>query len=130
MTSVTLTIDEYKNKLNTEFNFTASYDNDNDLNIPFDEGTIFLAPPIKSKQRKWLNKAFKEWQRGGRTIVIVTALKQNCKYFNELLINVSEQRLVTDYLIYKNYLRVTRPMITAIYKALPITPKNHLITFD
>jgi hypothetical protein len=122
-------IDEYKNIINSEFAFSESYDTADALNKSFSPGTIILTPNPKLKQRPWLRKALDEWNRGGRTILLVTPFRTSCKYFQEYLTKHAEIRVITASLSY-NQQAITRPMILAIFKAKPGMQLNHLVTFD
>ena len=109
-------IEDYKNKLNEEFKFTQIVDDKKALNFSFLDGTILLIPNHKERQRPWIIKAITEWTRGNRTVVIITPLANKSKYFQQLVANSAEIRVITDYLVYNNCHRVTKPMIVAIYK--------------
>jgi len=126
---MSVTIDEYKNTILNEFVFSESYNNDNELSKSFSVGTILLTPTVKQKQRPWLKKAYDEWNRGGRTILLVTPFRTSCKYFQEYLTKNAEIRVITTSLTYKEQV-VLRPMVLAIFKAKPLRELNHLVTFD
>lgn len=125
---MTITIEEYKNTISGEFVFSECYDTDDSLHRSFSVGTILLTPFIKQKQRPWLKKAFDEWNRGGRTIVLITPFRTSCKYFQEYITKNAEIRVITTSLTYKEQI-VLRPMILAIFKAKPLRELNHLVTF-
>jgi hypothetical protein len=124
-----VTIDEYKKTINSEFNFSESYDGEESLHRSFGIGTILLTPCVKQKQRPWLKKAFDEWNRGGRTILLVTPLRLTCKYFKHYLNNSVEIRVIRTPLMYKQQV-ILRPMVLAIFKSKPLRELNHLVTFD
>jgi hypothetical protein len=126
---MSITIEEYKNKIKEEFNFSECYDSDENLLRSFNTGTILLAPTGKQKHRPWIKKAFDEWNRGGRTILLITPFKTQCKYFQTNLSNFAEIRVITNSIKYKDHM-VTKPMVLAIYKAQPFIERKHLVTFD
>jgi hypothetical protein len=109
-------IEDFKKKLDDEFKFTQIVDDKKALNFSFMDGNILLLPNHKERQRPWLLKANSEWSRGNKTIVIVTPLANKSKYFQNLVANSAEIRVITDYLVYNSCHRVTKPMIIAIYK--------------
>jgi hypothetical protein len=125
-----MTIEEYKKKIDAEFHFSESYCDDNQLNIYFNPGTILLTPMTSHNHRRWISKAFFEWERGGRTIVVITQFKTGCKYFKNLVTAVAEVRLINECLIYDNKKFPNKQMIMAIYKAKPLKELNHLVTFN
>ena len=124
-----VTVDEYINTLKKEFDITEFFDSDNCLKRSFNTGTILLTPNPKLKQRNWLKKAFDEWERGGRTILLLTPVRISCKYFLKYLGRVAETRILTTHLDYKDH-RATKPMVLAIYKAKPLRELNHLVIFN
>ena len=126
---MSLSIDEYKKKIAEEFNFSECYDCDESLVRSFNTGTILLTPGAKQKQRPWLRKAFDEWCRGGRTVLLVTPFRTSCKYFQLYLSNNAEIRPITTSLLYKDH-RVSKPMVLAIFKAKPLRELNHYVVFD
>jgi hypothetical protein len=126
---MSITIEDYKNKIKEEFNFSECYDIDDNLQRSFNPGTILLTPGGRQKHRAWLKKAFDEWQRGGRTILLLTPFRTDCKYFLTHLSSVAEIRVLKTSIRYKDHL-VTKPMVLAIYKALPLMERNHLVTFN
>jgi hypothetical protein len=121
-------IETLKKKLNTEFNFSESHDI-LDPRESFDEGVILLTPHYKDKQRPWITKAYNEWVRGDRTIVLVAPLKPTCNYFKKYLSDVAEVRAVKDPLDY-NKQRANSPMIIAIYKQRLVDTPNFTISFN
>ena len=125
-----VSIEDYKKKLGTEFLFTESYDRDYDLNKSFNPGIILLTPHPKDKQRPWLAKSVFEWNRTGRTIVLITPFKPACRYFTKFITKNAEIRPITDSLIYTNNQREIKPMIVAIFKERPIKPVNSYVIFD
>jgi hypothetical protein len=109
-------IEDYKKTLYDEFKFTQIVDDKKTLNCSFLDGTILMIPNYKERQRPWIVKAVTEWKRGNRTIVVITPLANKSKYFQNLVANSAEIRVITDYLVYNSCHRVTKPMIIAIYK--------------
>jgi hypothetical protein len=126
----TISIDDFKNKLITEFQVTETYSKEVDLNRSFNPGVILLAPHAKDRQSQWISKAFFEWNRTGRTVVIITPYKPLCRYFMRFIINNAQIRLITDTLIYDDNDIVRKPMIVAIFKEKPVAVKTGYITFD
>jgi hypothetical protein len=126
---MSVTIDDYKNTIQNEFLFSECYDTDESLVRSFNIGTILLMPHPKHKQRPWLRKAFDEWNRGGRRVLLITPFRTSCKYFQEYLTKNAEIRVITTSLKYGEHI-VLRPMILAIFKAKPLRELNHLVTFD
>jgi hypothetical protein len=126
---MTVTIDEYKKILEKEFNITEFFDDDTNLKRSFNLGTILLTPSTKLKQRNWLKKAVDEWERGGRTILILTTVRFNCKYFSKYINQVSETRLLLTQIEYKDHKSI-KPMVLAIYKEKPLREINHLVNFN
>jgi len=124
-----ITLDEYVKTLTDEFQITETYNSDINLNRSFNVGTILLTPSVKLKQRNWLKKAFDEWERGGRTILLLTPVRIKCKYFLKYLGSVAECRMLTTFIDYKDHI-ITKPMVLAVYKAKPLREINHLVTFD
>jgi hypothetical protein len=119
-------IQTLKKRLNAEFEFSEVYDY---LEDEFEPGAILLTPHFKDRQRPWMKKAYQQWLRGDRTIVLVSPLKTSCKYFKRYLKDVAEVRQVKESLTYNNQ-RVTKPMIIAVYKCRPSDEINFVVTFD
>ena len=119
-------IDTLKKKLDTEFNFSELYET---LEMDgFSPGAILLTPHYKDKQRPWMTKAYAEWMKGDRTIVLVAPLKLSCRYFKKYLTDVAEVRHIKEPLTYNNH-RATNPMIIAVYWKRMLNP-NFIVTFD
>jgi len=119
-------IDTLKKRLDTEFDFSEVYDY---LEEEFESGTILLTPHFKEKQRPWMQKAYQQWMRGERTIVLVAPQKTTCKYFKRYLTEVAEVRPVTQPLTYDNQV-VMNPMIIAVYWRRPSSEPNFSVSFD
>lgn len=100
------------------------------LDQEFETGTILLAPSYREKQRLWILKAYNEWVKGNKTIVLVAPLKLSCRYFKKYVTDVAEVRPVKEYLTYNNNHRVTKPMMVAIYNRITTDQPNFTITFD
>jgi hypothetical protein len=119
-------IDTLKKRLHAEFEFSEAYDY---LEDEIGPGAILLTPHFKDRQRPWMLKAYQQWLRGDRTIVLVAPLKTSCKYFKKYVIDVAEIRPVKDSLTYDDQ-RVTNPMIIAVYRSRPSNELNFTVTFD
>jgi len=119
-------IETLKNRLNEEFVFSESYDF---LKDEFDPGVILLTPNFRDKQRPWMQKAYQQWYRGDRTIVLVAPMRTSCKYYKKYLTDVAEVRHVKGGLTYNNQ-RATDPMIIAVYWKRPSFQPNFIMTFD
>jgi hypothetical protein len=120
-------LETLKKKLNAEFNFVQTPES---LDQEFETGTILLAPSYREKQRLWILKAYNEWVKGNKTIVLVAPLKLSCRYFKKYVTDVAEVRPVKEYLTYNNNHRVTKPMMVAIYNRITTDQPNFTITFD
>lgn len=123
-------IEEFKNKLATEFVFTESYSTELDLERSFNHGVILLTPHPKDRQRPWLAKSVFEWNRTGRTIVLITPFKPACRYFSKFVTQNAEIRPITDSLIYTSNQREIKPMCVAIFKEKTAKPLSTYVTFD
>lgn len=121
-------IDALKKKLQSEFNFSETYEM-LDPYQTFNIGSILLAPYYREKQRPWMSKAYQEWMKGERTIVLIAPLKTSCKYFKKYLTDVAEVRLIKEPLYYNNH-RVTDPMIIAVYWRRIVGEPNFTISFN
>jgi hypothetical protein len=119
-------IDTLKKRLNEEFVFSESYDF---LKDEFDPGAILLTPNYKDRQRPWMQKAYQQWMRGDRTIVLVAPMKPSCNYYKKYLTDVAEVRRVKGILLYNNQ-RVKDPMIIAVYWKRPSSEPNFIVSFD
>jgi hypothetical protein len=120
-------IDTLKKRLATEFNFSEAYEA---LEMDdFNPGTILLTPHYRERQRPWMTKAYDEWMKGDRTIVLVAPLKLSCRYFKRYLTDVAEVRHIKEHLTYNND-RATSPMIIAIYRKRLMGEPNFVVTFD
>lgn len=123
-------INNFKELLNKEFNFTESHIDVNDYNLKLNTGVIFLAPTVKSNMRKWLLKANDYKMKGGRKIIMVIPVKEKCKYYNTLIRFADEIRTINHFLTYREQSVYTRPMIVMIYNEIPIIPKNLYVDFN
>ena len=121
-------IDTLKKKLNSEFNFSEIHDS-YESNISFNPGAILLIPHYREKQRPWMTKAYNEWVRGERTIVLISPLKITCKYFKKYLTDVAEVRCIKEPLIYDNH-KIVNPMIIAIYRKRELGEPKFIVSFD
>jgi len=125
-----ITIEEYKIRLAEEFDFSEQYDKEAHLNKSFSTGTILLTPMESNNHRRWVNKAIFEWNRGGRTIVLVTQLRPDCKYYKKNVAAHAEIRLINECIIYNNKKNITKQYIVAIFKAQPSRQLNYLVEFN
>jgi len=146
-------IDVIKKRLNDEFNFSEIYESvgsatgqRSNQGLPpiispevewrqrspfsesFEPGNILLIPHYREQQRRWINKAYNEWLRNDRTIVLICPLKSNCKYFKRYVTDVAQIRHIEGSVIYNNH-RTTNPMIIAIYWKRVFQP-NFVVSFD
>lgn len=120
-------IETLKKKLNAEFNFVQTLESLDQLP---QSGTLLLVPSYKEKQRLWIIKAYNEWVKGDKTIVLVAPLKTSCFYFKKYVTDVAEIRPVKEYLTYNNNHRVIKPMMVAIYNKIITNEPNFLVSFD
>jgi len=121
-------IDTLKKKLNTEFNFSEIYET-LDPKTNFEMGSILLVPHYREQQRPWMTKAYAEWLKGERTVVLIAPLKSECKYFKKYVTNVAEVRPIKEVLDYNNH-RVIKPMIIAVYWRRLTGPSNFTVSFN
>ena len=121
-------IDTLKKKLHAEFNFSETYEI-LDPKINFDVGSVLLIPHNREHQRPWMSKAYNEWLKGERTIVLIAPLKTGCKYFKKYVTDVAEIRHIKDVLDYNNY-RVIKPTIIAVYRRKITGPADFNVSFD
>jgi hypothetical protein len=120
-------IETLKKKLHAEFNFEETLENLDQLP---ETGTLLFTPSYREKQRLWIIKAYNEWIKGNKTIVLVAPLKLSCRYFKKYVSDVAEIRPVKEFLTYNNNHRVTKPMMVAIYNRITTDQPNFTITFD
>jgi hypothetical protein len=118
-------IDTLIKRLNTEFNFSEAYEVIQH-NTRFDIGTILLTPHYREKQKPWMTKAYHEWLKGDRTIVLISPMKDNCKYFKTFVSDVADVR-VSEPLIYNG--RPIHNMIVAVYWKRVLGEPNFTISF-
>jgi hypothetical protein len=117
-----------KKKLETEFNFSEIYETlDAQAQEQFQPGNILLLPFYREYQRPWMTKAYYEWLKGDRTIVLVSPLKATCRYFKKFVTDVAEIRPVN---ITDNNHKSIKPMIIAIYKKRVLGEPNFTVTFN
>jgi hypothetical protein len=120
-------LDTLKKRLNNEFKFSESYET---LNVDsFEPGDILLTPHYREQQRPWIQKAYDEWLKGDRTVVLICPLKINCIYFKKYVNDVAEVRHIKEPLSYNNH-RVTKPMIIAIYNKRMTQIPNFIVSFN
>ena len=120
-------LDTLKKKLEHEFNFTEIYETLEPES--FQPGNILLLPFYKEYQRPWLYKAYMEWLKGGRTIVLITPSKPTCKYFKKYLTDVAEIRHVHK-LSDNNHICIKTQMIIAVYNKRVIGEPNFCVSFN
>lgn len=121
-------IDSLKKKLQAEFNFSEVYDS-YEPDTHFNPGAILLVPHYREKQRPWMTRAYNEWVRGDRTIVLISPLKITCKYFKKYLTDVAEVRPIKGPLQYSNH-KIINPMIIAVYKKRELGEPKFIVSFD
>ena len=124
-----ITLEEYKNKIYKNYNCTEFHDSPSSLKASFKTGTILLIPDFSIKQRQWIMKAYEQWMRCGRTIILVTQLKTFCSYSKDYLFKHAEIKIIYE-TIFINGKKITKPMILAIYKEIPLKPLNHTVIMD
>jgi hypothetical protein len=117
------TLQEYKDKIYKEYNCTEFHDSHTSLKAAFNTGTILLIPDFSTKQRQWIMKAYEQWNRFGRTVILVTQLKTFCAYSKDYLFKHAEIKIIYE-TIFINGKKVTKPMILAIYKEIPLKLPN------
>lgn len=122
-------IDTLKKKLNAEFNFSESYES-LESDTSFSIGSILLTPNHREKQRPWITKAYNEWLKGDRTIVLISSLKPTCKYFKTYLTDIADVRLIKEPLIYSSNSRVINSMIVAVYWKKVLGEPNFCVSFN
>jgi hypothetical protein len=121
-------IDSLISKLNTEFNFSEIYESlENDT--VFKVGSTLLIPNYREKQRPWISKAYNEWVKGDRTIVLIAPVKVGCKYFKKYLTDVAEVRTLREPL-HMNCNKIMIPMIIAVYWKRSVEPINFQVSFN
>ena len=120
-------IDTLKKKLNTEFTFSKTYES-LEVNTKFDAGNILLTPNHREKQRPWMKKAYDEWLKGDRTIVLISPLKATCKYFKKYVTDVAEVRTIKEPLTCNNH-RIINTMIIAVYWRKILGEPNFCVSF-
>jgi hypothetical protein len=121
-------IDTLKKKLQAEFNFSETYDTlENDTY--FEAGSILLIPHYREKQRPWMMKAYNEWLKGDRTVVLIAPRKTTCKYFKKYLTDIAEVRPIKEALNFNSH-RIMIPMIIAIYKKRITGDPDFIVSFD
>lgn len=118
-------IETLKKKLNKEFNFSETYDSLEKKG--FGTGSILLLPKYREKQRPWMIKAYNEWLKGDRTIVLVAPMN-SCKYFKKYVTDIAEVRFLRD-LTSSNYRNIKNMMI-AVYWKKNLGEPNFTISFD
>lgn len=118
-------LDTLKKKLEAEFEFTEIYETL--APEPFQIGNILLMPFYKEYQRPWLYKAYNEWLKGGRTIVLITPFKPTCRYFKKYLADVAQIRHI--HTLSDNNHKFMKPMIIAVYSKRVIGEPNFTVSF-
>ena len=119
-------IEALKKKLEAEFNFSEIYDTlEKD---PFEPGNILLMPYYREYQRPWLQKAYNEWLKGDRMIILIAPLKPTCRYFKKYVTDVCEIRPINN--LYSNNHKILIPMVIAIYKKRVLGEPNFCVSFD
>ena len=123
------TLQEYKDKIYKQYNCTEFHDSHTSLKSAFSPGVILLMPDFSTKQRQWIMKSYEQWMRGGRTIILVTQLKTFCAYSKDYLFPHAEIKIIYE-TIFIDGKKITKPMILAIYKEIPLRIPNPLVIMD
>jgi len=122
-------LDALKKKLDSEFNFTEIYDTlGTETDTTFNTGSMLLVPHYREQQRPWMTRAYDEWLKGNRTIVLIAPLKTSCRYFKKYVSDVAEIRPIES--LYSNNHKIVTPMIIAIYKKRIIGESSFTVSFD
>jgi hypothetical protein len=122
-------LDTLKKKLDAEFKFSEVYDSlaSEETDDISDTGSILLIPNYREQQRPWTTKAYNEWLKGDRTIVLIIPLKKTCRYFKKHVTDVAEIRPIES--LYSNNHKIIQPMIIAIYKKRLFGEPNFCVSF-
>lgn len=123
------TLEQYKDKIYKQYLCTEFHDSHASLKAAFNPGVILLMPDFSTKQKNWIMKAYEQWMRNGRTIILVTQLKTFCAYSKEYLFRHAEIKIIYE-TIFINGKKITKPMILAIYKEIPLKIPNALVIMD
>jgi len=86
-------------------------------------------PDFSTKQRQWIMKAYEQWMRCGRTIILMTQLKTFCTYSKDYLFPHAEIKIIYE-TIFIDGKKITKPMVLAIYKEIPLRIPNPLVIMD
>ena len=119
--------DTLKKRLESEFNFSEIHETL--AQEQFQPGNILLLPFYREYQRPWMTKAYYEWLKGDRTIVLIAPLKPTCRYFKKYVTDVAEIRPIPK-LTDNNHKLIKKPMIIAIYKKRVLGEPNFTVTFN
>lgn len=114
-------IDTLKKKLHTEFIFSEIHES-LETKTTFDNGSVLLVPHHTERQRPWMEKAYNEWIKGQRTIVLIAPLKTTCKYFKKYVTDVAEIRKIKEPLYYDNYSGIISMIIAVYWKRIKDEP--------
>jgi len=120
-------LETLKKKLEAEFNFSEIYETL--AQEQFQPGNILLLPSYREYQRPWMTKAYYEWVKGDRTIVLVAPLKPTCRYFKKYVTDIAEIRPIPK-LSDSNHKFIKKPMIIAIYKMRVLGEPNFTVSFN
>ena len=99
---------DFYNKLNAEFGFTldpcatpstakcASYytKDDDGLSKDWSGHTVFVNPPYGRQQRHWIEKAYKEGEKAGTTVVMLIPSRTDTKAWHNYCMKATEIRFV------------------------------------
>lgn len=122
-------LETLKKKLDAEFKFSEVYDSlGKETDDISDTGSILLIPNYREQQRPWTTKAYNEWLKGDRTIVLIAPFKKTCKYFKKYVIDIAEIRPIET--LYSNNHKIITPMIIAIYKKRILGEPNFCVSFN
>jgi len=122
-------LDTLKKKLDAEFKFSEVYDtlDKEETDDISDTGSILLIPNYREQQRPWTTKAYNEWLKGDRTIVLIAPLKKTCRYVKKHVTDIAEIRPIES--LYSNNHKIIQPMIIAIYKKRLFGEPNFCVSF-
>lgn len=106
---------EFYDKLNHEFSFTldpcATHENakcdeyftveDDGLKQDWSGHTVFCNPPYGREIKKWAAKAYEEWMKGARVVMLIPA-RTDTQYFHDYIYGYAELRFIKGRLKFGN----------------------------
>jgi hypothetical protein len=119
---MTLKIHELIEELNAEFNFDTIFSHDSVLTTDLKEGVFLFAPDNKIPAKSWAEKAFQEWRRWKRQILLIIPYRPNYKWFRLLTSVPNMQLRIIDEKIDYSKSTVRRPLNIA--SCIIILPKR------